>query len=78
MLKKCFDWIVAIAISFFIMNIVTFSFYRPASEIRRENAATPGIMYPNSRVLYGYEGYGISHIDENGYPNTKTLSGGGY
>lgn len=63
------SWGLAVILAFISMNAILLLFYNPADEITRSNASTPGIMFPNDWVLYGDEGWGYSHIDENGYVN---------
>lgn len=68
-LKKIGQWGGALICSVFILNILTFCFYHPVQELKRNGGATPGLMYPHMWGLYGMEGFGIQTIDANGYVN---------
>ena len=67
--KEMCGWLIAIISSCFVLNILSFSFYHPAVEIKRSGGATPGLMIPGGWSLLGFEGYGIQTIDDNGYVN---------
>lgn len=68
-LYQSLEWMAALVIVFFIFNIGIMSFYHPASAIVTNNAAVPEKFFPGDWCLYGDEGYGLEHIDENGYVN---------
>ncbi|MCR5421027.1 MAG: hypothetical protein K6E98_08480 [Lachnospiraceae bacterium] len=63
------QWGVAILCAAFIMNLLTFTFYNPCQELIRKQGATTGFLLPDSKGVYGLEGYCIANIDENGYVN---------
>ncbi len=52
-----------------IMNLLSFAYYHPVSELKRSGGSTPGIMVPHQWGLYGDEGWRIQTIDSYGYPN---------
>ena len=68
-IKQIFSWGIALAISLFIMNLVSFTFYDPCQELVRQQGSTTGFLLPGSHGVYGMEGYCIANIDENGYVN---------
>lgn len=67
--KQMIGWGVAVLLALFIMNLITFVFYDPCQELTREHGATTGLLLPDSRGVYGLEGYCIANIDDNGYVN---------
>lgn len=68
-LKQIIQWCVSIAAAMFIMNLICFAFYDPCQELIRTQGATTGFLLPDSKGVYGLEGYCIANIDENGYVN---------
>ncbi len=63
------QWIAAALAAIFIMNLITFAFYNPCQELTRNQGATTGFLLPDSKGVYGLEGYCIANIDDNGYVN---------
>ena len=72
-IKALLSWCLAAVISLLIANLVSFFYRSGAGSIPRENAFSTSIRTPNSRIVRGSEGYGINHVDENGYLNDDTL-----
>lgn len=73
------QWIVAIVVSFFFINIVTFPLYHSIGWINVAGAPTTSISEPNQIIVCSGEGYGINRMDANGYANPSTqLSKDGY
>ena len=68
-IKHIIQWGLAFTIAFIILNILTFSFYAPCQELLRSGGSTTGFLLPDSRGVYGLEGYCIANIDDNGYVN---------
>ena len=68
-LKQIAQWIFALPAALFIMNLLTFTFYNPCQELFRNQGSTTGYLLPDSRGVYGLEGYCIANIDDNGYVN---------
>lgn len=68
-IKQTIQWIAAVLAAIFIMNLVTFAFYNPCQELIREKGATTGFLLPDSKGVYGLEGYCIANIDDRGYVN---------
>ena len=56
-------------LALFVMNLITFAFYDPCQELIREHGSTTGFLLPDSKGVYGLEGYCIANIDDNGYVN---------
>ncbi len=56
-----------------LANGVSFFYRSGAGSIMRDNAFSTSIRTPNSRIVRGAEGYGINHVDENGYLNDNDL-----
>ena len=67
--KQLIQWGIAFVIAFFLMNLLTFAFYNPCQELAREHGATTSLLLPNSRGVYGLEGYCLANVDDNGYVN---------
>jgi hypothetical protein len=67
--KQIAGWACAILIALFIMNLLTFAFYNPCQELIRTGGSTTGFLLPDSKGVYGLEGYCIANIDSNGYVN---------
>lgn len=67
--KQISGWIAAFFIAVVICNLACFAFYNPLQDIPRSQGATTGYLLPESRGVYGLEGYCIARIDENGYVN---------
>lgn len=72
-IKTLLSWCLAAVISLLIANLISFFYRSGAGSIPRENALSTSIRTPNSRMVRGSEGYGINHVDENGYLNDDTL-----
>ena len=71
-LKQISGWAFAALIAALICNAACFAFYDPFQELKREHGSTTGFLLPNSRGVYGLEGYCITKTDENGYLNAAT------
>lgn len=67
--KMIMEWILVIGVAFFIVNIFSMFYYKSPGFMKRVTGATNAIWYPDSFYIMGYEGYGINHIDKNGYVN---------
>ena len=61
-----------------IINLFVCFYDRFPGWIDRSNSSTDAIWYPNSIVIHGTEGYGIHHVDQNGYLNEGKLIQSGY
>ena len=72
-IKTLLSWCLAALIAALIANGISFFYRSGAGSIPRENAFSTSIRTPNSRMVRGSEGYGINHVDENGYLNADTL-----
>lgn len=72
-IKTLLSWCLAAVISLLLANLISFFYRSGAGSIPRENAFSSSIRTPNSRMVRGSEGYGINHVDENGYLNDDTL-----
>lgn len=68
-IKQIFGWIAAAFIAAFICNLLCFAFYDPCQDITRSQGATTGFLLPESRGVYGLEGYCIANVDKYGYVN---------
>lgn len=68
-LKQISGWILAAAIAALICNAACFTFYDPCQELTREHGSTTGFLLPDSRGVYGLEGYCVANIDDSGYVN---------
>ncbi|MCR5356203.1 MAG: hypothetical protein K6E63_02245 [Lachnospiraceae bacterium] len=68
-IKHIIQWGFAFAIAFIILNLATFAFYDPCQELLRSGGSTTGFLLPDSKGVYGLEGYCIANIDGNGYVN---------
>ena len=69
--KTFLQWIAAIAIGFFIINLLCMIYERPVGWIETPDGPSPAIWNPNTILVHGTEGYGINIIDENGYINPQ-------
>jgi len=72
-IKTILSWCLAALIAVLIANGISFFYRSGAGSIPRENAFSSSIRTPNSRMVRGSEGYGINHVDKNGYLNDDTL-----
>ena len=72
-IKTILSWCLAALIAVLIANGISFFYRSGAGSIPRENAYSTSIRTPNSRMVRGAEGYGINHVDKNGYLNDDTL-----
>ena len=72
-IKSLLSWCMAAIIAVSCANLISFFYRSGAGSINRENAFSISIRTPNSRIVRGAEGYGINHVDENGYLNDNTL-----
>ncbi len=68
--KELLQWTGAFLTAFFVLNILTFSFYHPVIEIHRNGGSTPGLMIPLQWGLLGLEWYGIQTTDSRSYVNS--------
>ncbi|MCR4738896.1 MAG: hypothetical protein K5886_01390 [Lachnospiraceae bacterium] len=72
-LKKIFTeavkWALAAMTALIIMNLLTFAYYSPFSELPRAQGANTGFLYPETHGVYGLEGYSFAHSDHRGYIN---------
>lgn len=73
-----FKVLFALLLSLVIINIFVCFYDRYPGWIDRSNSSTDAIWYPNSIVIHGTEGYGIHHVDQNGYLNEGKLIQSGY
>ena len=71
--KTILSWCLAAIIAASCANLISFFYRSGAGSINRENAFSISIRTPNSRMVRGSEGYGINHVDANGYLNDDTL-----
>lgn len=72
-IKTILSWCLAAIIAVSCANLISFFYRSGAGSINRENAFSISIRTPNSRMVRGSEGYGINHVDSNGYLNDDTL-----
>lgn len=68
---QIFGWMLAIFVSFFLVNGLIFIYYNRPAWISREDGATIGVYHPEKTIYYAYEGWGINTTDENGYVNPR-------
>ena len=73
LIKNLLEWIIAGVCAIFIVSLCCFLYYRPVGWIERGANATSAIWEPDSVIVNGMEGYGILHVDENGYVNKVTI-----
>lgn len=73
-----FKLLSALLLSLVIINIFVCFYDRYPGWIDRSNSSTDAIWYPNSIIIHGTEGYGIHHVDQNGYLNEGRLIQSGY
>ena len=77
--KEIGQWILAITISFFLINGVTFPLHHSVGWIVLDGAPVEAISESNQIVVNSQEGYGINKMDNNGFSNPSTnLSEDGY
>lgn len=77
-LKQIAQWIIAIPAALLIMNLITFAFYDPCQELIRKQGSTTGFLLPDTKGVYGLEGYCIANIDDRGYVNRDLDLAGNY
>lgn len=70
-IKTCFQWFIAIALGFCIVNLLCLVYERPVGWIETPNGPTPAGWNPQTTLVHGTEGYGINKVDENGYINAE-------
>lgn len=70
--KTLFQWVSALVIGFFVVNLLCFGYERPTGWIETPNGPSPAGWNPNKIVVHGTEGFGIMKSDENGYINKNT------
>lgn len=68
-IRQTIQWIAAVLAAIFIMNLITFAFYNPCQELIRNQGSTTGFLLPDSKGVYGLEGYCVANIDDHGYVN---------
>lgn len=71
MVKEIVKWIVALGMGFLIVNSLCFGYERPVAWIDRNTGVTSGVRNPESILIHGTEGYGITLLDKNGYTNER-------
>lgn len=77
--EKIIKAILGFVVSFILINICCFAYSHTPYWYDRTNSATMAIWRPNSVIIQSKEGFGISHVDSNGYINPdEALSGSGY
>lgn len=76
--KTLAAWIVAIAISFCLVNLLIFFYFHQPGWISRSEAATGAIWDPGSRYSNWLEGFGAGKVDENGYINQYPIAEDNY
>lgn len=69
-MKKILTFLVALILSFLIVNGALFLYEKPVAWIDTPNGASRAVRKPNSILVHGTEGYSISKIDSNGYTNS--------
>jgi lysophospholipase L1-like esterase len=67
--KQILSWAAAILIAFVICDLACFLFYDPCQELVRSRGSTTGYLLPDSRGVYGLEGYCVANVDGYGYVN---------
>lgn len=67
--KEICDWILALGVSAFLVNILIVPYYHFPAWIDIPANATSAIWKPGSLIVDGDEGYGIRMVDRNGYVN---------
>lgn len=78
-IKKLSKIVVAIIISFFIVNMITFFFHRSSGWIDVYGGPVAAIFEPNTVIVSSTEGYGVNKMDNNGLSNPSVdLSSEGY
>ena len=69
--REIVQWLMALFIAIIIVSTLCFVYYRPTGWVLREHNATSAIWEPNTYIIKGFEGFGITIIDNNGYPNPQ-------
>ncbi len=68
-MKQILSWIAAVVIAAAICDILCFFFYDPLQDLPRSAGSTTGFLLPESRGVYGLEGYCVAKTDSFGYVN---------
>lgn len=69
--KQLFQWVLAIIISFIIMDIAVLFYSYDPGWIKRSGGATPGIYEAGKYIVKSDEGFSITKVDDNGYLNKR-------
>lgn len=67
--REVLQWILAVFIAILVVSTVCYIYFRPTGWLEREHNATSAIWEPSSIIIKGYEGFGITNVDSNGYTN---------
>lgn len=71
--KQAFQWGLALAAGFLLVNVLCMIYERPAGWLDTEQGAATSVWRPGTLLVHGTEGYGISRVDENGYLNPSGI-----
>ena len=66
------DWLTAFAVSFVLINIICFFYYRDPGGSNRETGAVSYIVERGRYWINFEEGYGVNKADRNGYINDNS------
>lgn len=77
-IKEIFCWLVAFCVAFCVANILCFLYERPTGWFDTPNGPAPAGWRPNSVLIHGMEGYGVTRVDSNGYLNPEGNLTDGY
>lgn len=70
-IKQVVQWLFGLLIGFFIVNIICFGYARQPGWYDTPSGASEAVREPNSIIVHGTEGFSVSRVDENGFPNPK-------
>lgn len=78
-LKQTIQWLLAIAVSTIILNVIVAFYALSPGFLHRDSGATRGVWMPDSFIIKGDEGGSVSRVDGNGYINASDeLADSGY
>ena len=72
------QWFLAVCLAFCAVNILCFLYERPTGWFNTPNGPSPTGWRPNSVIIHGTEGYGVTKVDSNGYLNPEGQLMDGY
>lgn len=72
------QWFLAVCLAFCAVNNLCFLYERPTGWFNTPNGPSPTGWRPNSVIIHGTEGYGVTKVDSNGYLNPEGQLMDGY